>query len=528
MALTPFDATRLNGATGRARQFLSEFTGGQKAVTAVAAIAVVGGGLFLLTHNSGPSYTTLFANLQPSQAGQVTQKLSSDHVPYKLTDGGATVLVASSDVNQERISLAEAGLPSGNTITFQTLASTGITSSQFVQNVDYQQALEGQLDSTIESIQGVTGTQVSLVLPDTSDFAIGNTQTPTASVLVDLADGTALTTAQVQGIVHLVASAVPGLAAADVTVVDSNGNVLSTSGADASASTDSQQTSAYDNQLSDSLTALVSRVVGQGNAAVQVHAVLDFNKQSTTMNGFQLGKNGVPITAPTAQSANNETFTGNGAQAAGVLGAGTPPTTTSQSGNYNSTQTQTSTAVGQVTQSVTQAPGQVKSTQVSVLVNSKSVQPGQVAAIKTMVATAAGLNLKAGDAIAVTSLPFSPIAKTAPAKPRTLTSKLKSDAPSIGLILLILVLFLLALRSARKRAPNFEEIPLGELTEGGAPYELEPYEAAELDPATTAVALQAASSPVTKEVDRYISDSPDEVAQLMRIWSHERPKKSLT
>ena len=120
------------------------------------------------------------------------------------------MLVPASDVNQERISLAEAGLPSGGTITFQTLASTGITSSQFVQNVDYQEALEGQLASTIESIQGISSAQVSLVMPDhAAALPSRTTQTPTASVLVDLADGTELTSNQVQGIVHLVASAVP-------------------------------------------------------------------------------------------------------------------------------------------------------------------------------------------------------------------------------------------------------------------------------------------------------------------------------
>lgn len=524
MALTPFDARKLGGATGRAREVLAGFTPGQKAVTTVAVAVVLVGGVYFLTHTSGPDYTTLFANLQPAQAGQVTQKLAADHVPYKLTGGGSAVLVPSSDVNQERISLAESGLPSGNTITFQTLASTGITSSQFVQNVDYQQALEGQLESTIESIQGVNSAQVSLVLPDTTTFAIGNSQKPTASVLVDLAGGQELSSNQVQGIVHLVASAVPGLSASDVTVVDGNGNVLSAPGVDAAASTDNQQTIAYDNQLGDSLTALVARVVGQNNAAVQVHAVLDFNQQSTTTNGFQLGPNGAPITAVTSNNQTSVTYTGNGAQAAGVLGAGQPPTTTNQSGNYNSTQTQTSNAVGQITQTVKQAPGQVQNTHVSVLLNSRTVRPGQLAAIRTMVATAAGLNLKAGDTIAVTSLPFSPIAKVAPVAAKPLSSELRRDAPAAALVLLIVVLFLLALRSARKRAPAFEDVPVPELVAAAGPIEVASSETRVLDVITSSTpALQAAASPVTPEVDQYITDSPDEVAQLMRMWAHEHP-----
>jgi len=530
VAISPFDAARLNDATGRARQFLADFTPGQKAVTAFAVLGIIVGGFFFLSHSSSPSYTTLYANLQPTQAGQVTAKLSANHVPYKLTDGGATVEVPASDVNQQRISLAESGLPSGSTITFSTLASTGITSSEFVQNVDYQQALAGQLENTIESIQGINNAQVSLVLPDTSTFAIGNTQTPTASVLVNLSDGTTLESGQVQGIVHLVASAVPGLTAANVTVVDNNGNVLSSASSDSSADSDSAATTAYDNQLAASLTALVTKVVGQGNAAVTVHALLNFNQQSTTTNGFQTDKNGQPITAPTSSSSTKETFTGNGAQAAGVLGSGQPSTATNQAGNYTSAQTQTSTAVGQVTQTVQQAPGQVESTNVAVLLNASSVNAPQVAAIRNLVATAAGLNLKGGDQIAVTSLAFSPLPKTTVAKtPAAMTSKLKSDLPDVGLVLLIVVLFFIALRSARKRTPAFEDIPIGELSAGAAPARQQPDAEVSIGagaPTSTMPALRAAGSPVTPEVDRYISESPQEVAELMRTWSREQPRKA--
>ena len=212
MAVMPFDSSgKLNGAATRARQVLGGFTPGQKAMTTIAGLALVLGGYLFVSHSSSPSYTTLYSNLQPGQAGQVTQKLTASGVPYQLQNGGSTILVPAADVNQQRITLAEAGLPTGGTVTFQTLSSTGITSSQFVQNVDYQQALEGQLASTIESIQGIDSAQVSLVMPSTSTFAIGNTGTPTASVMVDLAPGTVLTTSQVQGIVHLVASSVRDL-----------------------------------------------------------------------------------------------------------------------------------------------------------------------------------------------------------------------------------------------------------------------------------------------------------------------------
>ena len=340
---------------------------------------------FSSPHASGPSYTVLYSNLQSSQAGQVTQKLTSDHVPYELADGGATVLVPDADVNQERISLAEAGLPAGGTITFQTLASTGITSSQFVQNVDYQEALEGQLASTIESIQGVQSAQVSLVMPDTSSFAVANTQTPTASVLVDLTDGTELSSSQVQGIAHLVASSVPSL---DATTSLSSTTTATSCRPRASTPRRARQAPrrpSYDNQLAASLTALLTRVVGPDNAAVEVHAVLELrpadNDDATVSRSARTASRSPPRRA---RARRRRPTPATAPQAAGALGS-TSSSSTTQNGTYSSTETQTQTAVGQVTQTVQQAPGQVIKTAVAVLVNSSAVKKSQLPALQSLV-----------------------------------------------------------------------------------------------------------------------------------------------
>ena len=259
---------------------------------------------------SKPSYQPLFTNLQSSDAGAITQQLASQKIPYQLADGGSTILVPAADVDQERIALAQQGLPQAGNVGFSNLEKSGITTSEFVQQVEYQQALEGQLEQTIASIQGVQSAQVNLVVPQQSDFAVGTQQATTASILVNLAPGTALSSGQVSAIVHLAASSVPGLSSSDVTVVDNHGDVLTAPGdaGGTSGASDTQQTDAYDNQLAASLTALLARVVGEGNAAVQVNALLDFNQSQTTTNGLQLNAQGQPVAAPTGQSTSNSTL----------------------------------------------------------------------------------------------------------------------------------------------------------------------------------------------------------------------------
>ena len=213
---------------------------------------------------------------------------------YELADGGSTIMVPAADVDQERIALAQQGLPQAGNVGFSNLEKSGITTSEFVQQVEYQQALEGQLEQTISSIQGVQSAQVNLVVPQQSEFAVGTQQATTASILVDLSPGTTLSSGQVSAIVHLAASSVPGLSSSDVTVVDNHGDVLTAPGdaGGTSGASDAQQTNAYDNQLAASLTALLARVVGPGNAAVQVNALLNFNQSQTTTNGLQFNAAG--------------------------------------------------------------------------------------------------------------------------------------------------------------------------------------------------------------------------------------------
>ncbi len=540
MALLPSSRDSLTTARGHIGTILSGFTLGQKVMTAIAAIALVVGVFWFMGAESAPSYQPLFTNLQPADAGAITQQLTSQKIPYQLADGGTTVLVPASAVDQERVALAQQGLPQSGNVGFSNLEKSGITTSQFVQQVEYQQALEGQLAQTIESIQGVQTAQVNLVVPQQSDFAIGNQPATTASVLVNLSQGTVLSSGQVAAIVHLAASSTPGLSASDVTVVDNHGDVLTAPG-DANGSSgasNSEQTDTYDSALAGSITALLAKVVGEGNAAVQVHALLNFNQTQTTTSGLQTNPQGQPITAPTGQSTSTNTFSGTGTPPSGVLGSSQPTTSSGTNGTYSSNTSQITNAVGQVTQTVNQAPGQVEKTSVAVLLNSSATKKVSTSEVNSLVTAAAGLNPANGDQLVVSSMPFAAnggAGSGASAAGAASSGSMMHVASAAGLLLLIVGMLFFMLRASRKRQPLYQEVPVGELTANGMPPMIPLVDddpTGELPAYRNVPVLEIGPDAVLAQVNDFIGQRPNEAARLLRQWAEERqgaePAKALS
>ena len=399
---------------------MAGFSSGQKTVVIVAVLAVVVGGYLFMSWASQPSYVPLFSNLSSSDAAAITQKLASNKIPYQLSEGGQQVMVPSSDVYQQRLDMAAAGLPSSGEQGYSLLDSSGVTTSQFQQQVEYQQAVADELDQTIESINGVSSAVVNVVIPQQSLFSSSSDQ-PSASVLVSLQAGVTLTAEQVEAIVHLVASSIEGLTPDNVTVADSNGDVLNAPGTDAgnvaAGTIEQQQTETYDQSLDDSLQDMLATVLGPGNAVVHASAVLDFDQTSVTSQIYDPNRQG-PI--PVQQATSKETYTGAGAsQAAGVQGASNVPvtaatttTTVAKAGKTGSAKTTTTLAgtgaavttvpsytqvgssqqnvVSEVTKSVDSAPGALQQLSLAVVVNS-SVKGVSVAEVKKLVSAAAGL-----------------------------------------------------------------------------------------------------------------------------------------
>lgn len=531
MSLLALNSESLNFARGRARSMFSGFTAGQRVMTGLALVGMIIAAIVFMHFESKPNFQPLFTNLQSSDSGAVVSQLTAAKVPYELSNGGATVLVPASVVDKERVALAEQGLPSSGIVGFSNLEKSGFTTSQFVQQVEYQQALEGQLAQIIESIQGVRSAQVSLVVPAQSNFAIGNQPTTTASILVDLAPGVTLTSGQVQAIVHLASSATPNLSASNVTLVDNHGEVLSSPGGAALGNESSQnkQTVAYDNQLSNSLESLLNRVVGVGNAAVQVHALLNFNQQSTTITGLQTNTNGQPIIANTSQNSSTQSSTGTGAPPTGVIGATQPPIMGNGTYSSKSTTNQVTNAVGQTTNIIKQAPGQIVKTSVAVILNSNAKPRVNQTQIQSLITAAAGLNIANGDKLVVSQLPFATpnTAKaTALAASAARRMLLEHIAEGVALLLLIAGMLFVALRASRR--PVYHEVQVSEVSPlSSAMRSFESDRRSVLETAEQPVLSRIASSDVShdavfSEVNTHIKQHPAEVARLLRMWADER------
>jgi flagellar M-ring protein FliF len=194
------------------------------------AAGLVGAGLlalvFLFILANRADYAVLFTSLSLDDAAAIVAKLKGKKVPYRLEAGGTSILVPRSEVYETRLLMASEGMPRGGGVGFEIFDRQNLGVTDFVQRLNYQRALQGELARTIIGIPEIAEARVHIVTPKESLF-IEEQQKATASVAVKLRPGRTLNRTQIDGIVHLVSSAVPGLHPSQVTVVDLDGRILS-------------------------------------------------------------------------------------------------------------------------------------------------------------------------------------------------------------------------------------------------------------------------------------------------------------
>src|SRR3712207_2989173 len=193
----------LAGPLGRLRSALETISLGQKVVIGLLVAALGLGGFFFYNWITTPTMAPLFSNLASTDASAIVDELNAAGTSYELADGGATIMVPNEQVYDLRLSMSGKGLPAGSETGYALLDESGITTSEFQQQVQYQRAIEGELATTLEALDGVRSAVVHVALPEDEVFATDEAE-PTASVLLDLAPGTALSGEQVQAVTNLV------------------------------------------------------------------------------------------------------------------------------------------------------------------------------------------------------------------------------------------------------------------------------------------------------------------------------------
>ena len=236
-----------------------------------------------------PVYRPLYTNLATQDASEVVAALQARGIAYRIDENNGAILVPAEGVHGTRIALASAGLPKASGVGFELLDHQGtFGESEFMESVRYQRGLEGELGRTISSLADVRGVRVHLALPKRSLF-VREREKASASVLVNLAPGRTLESAQVQAIMHLVSSSVPNLERGRVTVIDQSGQLLSPeedaeglAGSTAQLAYARRMEAAYARRVEEILTP----ILGPGRVRAQVVADLDFTVVESTEETF--------------------------------------------------------------------------------------------------------------------------------------------------------------------------------------------------------------------------------------------------
>ncbi|MGH3497790.1 MAG: flagellar basal-body MS-ring/collar protein FliF [Nocardioidaceae bacterium] len=528
--------TQVTELATRARNTFAGFTLGQKVTAIIGTLVLVIAGGLIFRWASTPTYATLFANLAPADASAVVDKLNSDGTPYQLSDGGATVLVPQDKVYAERIKLSGAGLPSSTSQGYSLLDKGGLSTSSFEQDVNFKRAMEGELEKTIESIDGVTTATVLLSMPQQDAFSTDQGKT-TASVLVATDPGSTLTSEQVQAIVHLVASSTQNLDPNQVTVTDAHGDVLSSPGTgDLMVGADSRdaQVQAFEQRETSIAQAMLDRVYGPGNAIAKVTADLNFDTTATSTTRYFYDKHVPPLSSSTT----SEKYTSpSGATTGGVVGPSgqlTPGGTGKGTSKYDKSSAVVDNSVGKQVEHRVAAPGSVQDIHVSAVLDSSHLGKVNTAQVQGMLSSALGINTKRGDSIDVSAVAFDHSAEAAAAKAVAAQKSADSKAQMYsmlktgGLVLLVLFIAFAAWVRSRKRNQQrtdatryvVEQLRVDALARADT-------DALSAGGPTGSLALESgvpgAPEPDESEVARneiaaLIERQPEEVAQLLRGW----------
>lgn len=481
-------------------------------------------------------YSILYSNLKEEDSAAVVEYLKKQNIKYKLQDNGGTILVPKDKVYDLRLEVAGQEILGRGSVGFDIFSKSSIGQTDFVQRINYQRALQGELATTISAIPEVLNARVHLVLPKKSLFLEEQTAA-SASILVQLKKGKELTKEQIKSIVNLVATAVEGLSPENITVIDNRGRLLYRSYKDegeiALSTTQMEYKLNLERALAKKIENLLFPVIGTGKVLAQVNVDLDLSEQNIYKESYD-PDTAVIRSEQRVKESSRGTTQAEASRAGPQYQAQGGGTSTSE--ETSRTQETINYEISKQEQRVHIPKGQVSKLTVAVLVDGiyKKGKDGKVtyeprsdlelAKIKDIVKSAVGYDPKRGDVVEVASMQFSPIELAEPSFWQVLLDYLQRFLKPILNTVVLLIFILLVVRpvvlsilrpKVEEEVAEIEELP--EAEQEVAP-KLSEEELAALEAKKPFEEIKQKAASI---LDKY----PDEAVTIIKGWVREEAKK---
>jgi flagellar M-ring protein FliF len=505
---------------------------------------------FVIMRVTTPQMTTLFTDLTTEDSSSIIKDLERQAIPFELRNEGAVIMVPKDKVTRLRMKLAESNLPKGGGVGYEIFdKSDALGTTSFVQNINHLRALEGELARTIRAIDRIQAARVHLVLPERPLFA-REAPEPSASIVVRVRGS--LDPQQIRAIRHVVASAVNGLKPQRVSIVDEAGRLLADgAGKEADIAVGEERRTAFEKRMRNEVEAIVSSVVGQGRARVQLTADFDYNKVTQTSDKFD--PEGRVLRSTQTREESSLTAENNGQVTVNNELPGNQTNTTGPAARDQSKKSEETNnyEISRTTKTEITEAGRVNRISVAVLVDGAYTKnekgemvyqdrsKEQLDRIATLVRSAIGFDQKRGDQVEVVNLRFAEAPAVPPvAEPSGLLGMLqftKDDVMyviELGVMMLLgLVVLFMVIRPLVKRILAAEVIPaLAEpalaLTDGTGP-ELGPGQALIAGTSGAAQLIDVAQvqgqvhAQAVHRVGELAERNPNETASIVRQWLSE-------
>lgn len=409
----------LTDATDKARAFWSRISNSQRVFIVGLALVTVGIFFALILWINRPDYRVLYSNLAGEDANRVVKLLQANKVPYQFENNGGTILVPADKLYDLRIKVAGEGNLVGQGIGFEIFDDLKVGQTDFVQKINYQRALQGELTRTISEFPGVETARVHLVIPHRSLF-IEEQQKPSASVVVKLREGKKMEAQDVQAIVNLVVMAVEGMDRSRVSVADTSGKILYYPTEDDSlqglTSTQLEYKMRLQQNLERRIEELLYPVIGPGKVIAKVNADVDFSQRTIKRELYDPEKTVVRSEQRSEESTKGRANLSGGTPDANFRGDGIGGTASTQEGTRE-TRT-TNFEINKEEQNIVANVGDLSRLSVAVIVDGTYEKAAdgtyafvprkeeEMQRIRQLISSAVGFDRARGDSVEVSTISF--------------------------------------------------------------------------------------------------------------------------